>query len=67
MLAAVQFHIEFRLLAKEIEIVNAERMLAAEFVASEPPARSQLQTSFSAHVSFLRSSRARAMSAMTES
>jgi len=35
MLAAVQFHIQFRLLAKEIEIVNAERMLASEFVAGE--------------------------------
>jgi hypothetical protein len=36
-LAAVQFHIQFRLLAKEIEIVDAERMLAAKFVAGEPP------------------------------
>ena len=37
MLAAVQFHIQFRLLAKEIQIVNAERMLAAKFVAAEAP------------------------------
>ena len=37
MLAAVQFHIQFRLLAKEIQMVNAEGMLAAKFVAGEPP------------------------------
>ena len=37
MLAAIQFHIQFRFLSKEIEIVNAERVLAAEFVAAEPP------------------------------
>jgi hypothetical protein len=37
MLAAVQFHIQFRLLAKEIQIVNAERMPAAKFVAAEAP------------------------------
>ena len=36
-LAAVQFHIQLRLLAKEIQIVNAAGMLAAEFVATEPP------------------------------
>jgi len=36
-LAAIQFHIQFRFLSKEIEIVNAERVLAAEFVAAEPP------------------------------
>ena len=36
-LAAVQFHIQFRLLAKEIQIVNAERMLATKFVAVETP------------------------------
>jgi len=36
-LAAVQFNVQFRLLAKEIEKINAERMLAAEFVAAEPP------------------------------
>lgn len=36
-LAAVQFHIQLRLLAKEIQIIIAERMLAAEFVAAEPP------------------------------
>jgi hypothetical protein len=65
-LAAVQFHIQFRFLAKEIEIVNADGMLAAEFVAGKRRARSQLQTSFSAHVSFLRSWRARSMSAMRQ-
>ncbi len=37
MLAAVQFNIQLRLLAKEIQIVNAERMLAAKFVAAETP------------------------------
>jgi hypothetical protein len=37
MLAAVQFHIQFRLLAKEIQIIITEGMLAAEFVAAEPP------------------------------
>ena len=36
-LAAVQFHIQCRLLAEEIEIVNADGMLAAEFVAGETP------------------------------
>ena len=36
-LAAVQFHIQLCLLAKEIQIVNAQWMLAAEFVAAEPP------------------------------
>jgi len=35
MLAAVQFHIELRLLAKEIERVIADWMLAAKFVAVE--------------------------------
>ena len=34
-LAAIQLHIEFRLLAKEIKRVNAERVLAAEFIAGE--------------------------------
>ena len=36
MLAAVQFHIQLRLLAKEIQIVNATGMLAAKLVAAEP-------------------------------
>src|ERR1700690_1826255 len=36
-LAAIQFHIQFRLLAKEIKMVYADRMLAAEFVAGETP------------------------------
>jgi hypothetical protein len=35
-LAAVQFDIQFRLLAKEIKVVNADGMLTAEFVAVEP-------------------------------
>jgi hypothetical protein len=35
MLAAVQFNVQFRLLAKEIKVVNAEWMLAAELVAAE--------------------------------
>ena len=64
MLAAVQFHIQFRLLAKEIEIVNADGMLAAEFVALNRRSRSQRHMSFSAQVSSLRSWRARAMLAM---
>ena len=37
MLAAVQFHIQFRFLAKEIELVNADGMLAAKLVAAETP------------------------------
>ena len=37
MLVAVQFHIQFRFLAKEIQIVNADGMLAAKLVAVEPP------------------------------
>jgi len=37
MLAAIEFHVQLRLLAKEIQIVNAQRMLAAELVAAEPP------------------------------
>ena len=36
-LTAVQFNIQLRLFAKEIEIVNAKRMLAAKFVAGETP------------------------------
>ena len=36
-LAAVQFHIQCRLLAEEIEIINADRMLAAKFIAGETP------------------------------
>ena len=36
-LAAVQFNVQFCFLAKEIKIVITERMLAAEFVAAEPP------------------------------
>ena len=36
-LATVQFNVQFRLLAKEIQIVSAERMLAAKFVAGETP------------------------------
>src|ERR1700694_3759575 len=36
-LAAVQFNVQFCLLAKEIEIVNAEGMLAAELVTTEAP------------------------------
>ena len=36
-LAAVQFHIQLRLFAKEIQIVNTARMLPAKFVAAEPP------------------------------
>jgi hypothetical protein len=34
-LAAVEFNCQFRLLAKEIKVVNTKRMLSAEFVASE--------------------------------
>jgi hypothetical protein len=34
-LAAVEFNGQFRFLAEEIEIVNINRMLAAEFVAGE--------------------------------
>jgi len=37
MLAAVQFNIQFRFFAKEIQIVAADGMLAAEFVAAETP------------------------------
>ena len=37
MLAAIQFNVYLRLLAKEIQIVNAARMLAAKLVAAEPP------------------------------
>ena len=36
-LAAVQFNIQFRLLAKEIKVVNADGMLPTKFVAGEPP------------------------------
>jgi hypothetical protein len=35
-LAAIQFHIEFRLLTKEIKVVNAERVLTTKLVAGEP-------------------------------
>jgi len=35
MLAAVKLNCQFRLLAKEIKIVNAERVLAAKFIAGE--------------------------------
>jgi hypothetical protein len=34
-LAAVQFNVQFRLLTKEIQMVNADGMLAAKFVAAE--------------------------------
>jgi hypothetical protein len=34
-LAAVQFNVQFRILTKEIQMVNADGMLAAEFVAAE--------------------------------
>jgi hypothetical protein len=34
-LAAAQFHVQFRFLAKEIEIVIADGMLAAKFIAAE--------------------------------
>ena len=37
-LAAVQFHIQIRFLAKEIEIVNADGMLAAKLVAGKTTA-----------------------------
>ena len=37
-LAAVQFHIQIRLLATEIEIVNADGMLAAKLVAGKTTA-----------------------------
>jgi hypothetical protein len=57
---------EFRLLAKEIEIVNADRMLAAEFVAGKTPSAQPAPDKFSAHVSFLRSWRARSVSAMKQ-
>ena len=33
--AAVQFHIQLRLLTEEIQIVNSDGVLAAEFVAGE--------------------------------
>jgi hypothetical protein len=36
-LAAVQFHIQFRRLAKEIEIINTDRMLPTKFVNGETP------------------------------
>ena len=36
-LAAVQFHIQCRLLAKEIEMVNSGGVLAAKFIAGETP------------------------------
>src|ERR1700691_3907425 len=35
MLASVEFNCQFRLLAKEIKIVNTKRMLSAEFVTGE--------------------------------
>src|SRR5208282_5879329 len=37
MLATVQFHIQLRFFAKEIQIVTANGMLAAEFVTIESP------------------------------
>ena len=37
MLAAVHFNVQCRLLAKEIQMVAADGMLAAEFVAGETP------------------------------
>jgi hypothetical protein len=36
-LAAVQFHIQFGFLTKEVQKVNSQRMLAAEFITVEPP------------------------------
>jgi len=36
-LAAVQFDVQFRLLAKEIQIIVSQRMLATKLVCSEPP------------------------------
>jgi hypothetical protein len=36
-LAAVQLNIQFRIFAKEIQIVDADGMLAAKFVAGETP------------------------------
>jgi hypothetical protein len=50
---------EARFLAKEIKKVDSLRMLAAEFVALKRRSRSQCHMSFSAQVSFLRSTRAR--------
>jgi hypothetical protein len=37
MLAAIQFNVQSGLLAKEIQIVAADWMLAAEFIAAETP------------------------------
>jgi len=36
-LAAIQFNIQLRFLTKEIQMVNAARMLAAKLVAGKPP------------------------------
>jgi hypothetical protein len=37
LLTTIQFDIQLRFLAKEIKIVNAQRMLTVEFVAAESP------------------------------
>jgi hypothetical protein len=37
MLATIEFNGQFCFLTKEIQTVNAERMLATEFIANEPP------------------------------
>jgi len=37
MLTAVHLNVQFRLLTKEVQVVNAEWMLAAKFIAAESP------------------------------
>ena len=62
-LAAVQFHMQFRLLAEEIEIIIADGMLTTEFVAGESSVAQPTPHEFFRPRFFLRRWRARSMSA----
>ena len=64
-LAAVQLNIQFRLLTKEIQMVNADGMLAAKFVVAEATVTQPAPDEFFRPRFLFAQWRARSMSAMT--